>query len=51
MMLKGLIYTCLAVSGTAFNTGSINSRYSTKLFTNNNTEMSKYHDEVHYQNS
>jgi len=35
-MLKAILYTCLAVSGTAFNTGSINSRYSTKLFTNNN---------------
>ena len=36
MMLNALIYTCFAISGAAFNTDSINSRYSTKLFTNNN---------------
>ena len=34
-MLKALVYTCLAVSGTAFNTGNVNIRYSTKLFNNN----------------
>ena len=38
MMLKAILYTCLAVSGTAFNTGTTTTRHSTKLFVNNNTE-------------
>lgn len=38
MMLKAILYACLAVSGTAFNTGRTTVRHSTKLFNNNNID-------------
>ena len=38
MMLKAILYACLVVSGTAFNTGSTTVRHSTKLFNNNNRD-------------
>ena len=41
MMLKTILYTCLAVSGTAFSTGSTTVRHSTKLFDNSNIEEQK----------
>ena len=37
-MLKAILYACLVVSGTAFNTGSTTVRHSTKLFNNNNRD-------------
>ena len=39
MMLKAILYACLAVSGTAFNTGSTTVRHATKLFANNNNNI------------